>query len=55
MRNADLQHELGLRGFSTKGKKENLVVRLELRLQNERNVEQKKPSSSGVRKSTRNK
>ena len=51
----DLQHELGLRGFSTKGKKENLVLRLELRLKTEQQVEEKKSISSGVRKSTRNK
>ena len=52
----DLQHELRLRGYSTKGLKDRLVLRLELRLQNESNVEQKKSStSSGIRKSTRNK
>ena len=51
----NLQHELRLRGFSTKGKKADLVLRLELRLKTESNVEEKKSSGSGVRKSTRNK
>ena len=51
----DLQHELRLRGYSTKGLKERLILRLELRLKTESNVEQNKSSSSGIRKSTRNK
>ena len=54
MKVKELQHELALRGFSTKGKKENLVIRLELRLKTEKSVEEKS-KGSGVRKSTRNK
>ena len=47
---AYLQHELRLRGRSNKGKKELLVVRLELALKTEKSVEEKK---SVNRRSTR--
>ena len=47
------QAELEVRGLSTKGLKGQLTTRLDLVLERDKNIEQKK--SSGVRKSTRNK
>ena len=51
----ELQHELGLRGLSTKGQKKVLKIRLQLVVDHDKKIAEKKSNQTSIRKSTRNK